>query len=137
MTSHFDLPDATLLILVARLDRDALAELFRRYCVVVLIAAGWTEQRKDDAERIAVDVFLDVWRRPEAYAAGLHSTRSRLIRAALRDAPDDCVPVATARLAELEGWTYHDVAEALARPSRHVARSLRKQLAALRDDTGP
>lgn len=134
MTSYLDIPDTALLALVARLDRDALSELFHRYGTVVLVAAGWTEDRAAVAEQRAVDVFLDVWKRPEDYAPGVDSTRSQLIRAALRDTTPETVRLAAARLAELDGWTYHDVAEALARPGRDVALLIREQLAALHGD---
>lgn len=134
MTSYLDIPDTAVLTLIARRDPDALGELFRRYGTVVLTAAGWTEDRAADAEQRTVDVYLDVWERPEAYAPGVDSTRSHLIRAALRDATQEGVRLAAAQLAELEGWTYHDVAEVLARPSRHVAMLIREQLAALRGD---
>ncbi len=133
MTSYLDIPDTALLTLVARLDRDALSEVFRRYATVVLVAAGWTEEAASEAERRTVDVFLDVWKRPEAYAPGVDSTRSHLIRSALRDATEQAVRLAGARLAGLEGWTYHDVAEVLARPARHVALLIQEQLDALRD----
>jgi len=132
-----DISDSALLALVARLDRDALSKLFHRYAAVVLVAAGWTEQNATDAEQRTVHVFLDVWKRPEAYTAGDDSTRSHLIRSALGDATEPEVRLAALRLAELEGWTYHDVAEVLARPTRHVAVLIREKLVALRggDDT--
>lgn len=132
--SYLDIPDTALLILVARLDKDALSELFRRYGTVALVAAGWTEDRAGDAERRVVDVFLDVWHRPEAFAPGVDSTRSHLIRAVLRDSSREDVRLAAIRLAELEGWTYHDVARVLARPGRAVALLIRDQLIARRDD---
>lgn len=83
---------------------------------------------------MAVDVFLDVWTRPAAYAGGADPTRSHLIRAALQGATEEGARLAATRLAGLGGWTYHDVAEAMARPRRQVALMLRDQLAALRDD---
>lgn len=132
MTSHVDMSDAALLTLVGRLDPDALGELFRRYGTVVLAAAGWTEQTAVDAEQTAVDVFLDVWRRPAAYVPGVVSTASHLARAAIGGEADDAVRPAAARLANLDGWTYHDVAEALSRPRGQVARLIREQLAVVR-----
>lgn len=135
MTSYLDHPDSALLTLVARRDSDALAELFRRYAIVVLVAGGWTEDNAADAEQRAVDVFLDAWNRPEAYMPRPEPTRYHLIRAALRDSPEDAVRLAAVRLAELEGWTYHDVAALLARPSQHIARLIREELAGLRDDS--
>ena len=137
MASYIDIPDTALLTLVARLDRDALSEVFRRYATVVLVAVGWTEQAASEAERRTVDVFVDVRRRPEAYAPGVDTTRSLLIRSALRDAGEQAVRLAGVRLAKLEGWTYHDVAEVLARPAHLVALLIQDQLGALRhgDDT--
>ncbi len=119
-TMTHDISDSALLALVARLDRDALSKLFHRYATVVLVAAGWTEQNATDAEQRTVHVFLDVWKRPEAYTAGDDSTRSHLIRSALGDAT------------EPEGWTYHDVAEVLARPHRQIALIIREQLNEMR-----
>jgi len=134
MTSYLDMSDAALLTSVGRLDRDALAELFRRYGTVVLVATGWTEATAAEAEQRTVNVFLDVWKRPMAYAPGVHSTRSHLVRAVLDGASQEAVGVAATRLARLEGWTYHDVAESLFRPSQQVALLIRGQLAALRGD---
>lgn len=128
----YDISDAALLALVARLDRDALSEFFRRYATVVLVAAGWTEQNAATAEHKTVQVFLDVWARPEAYAPGVTSTRHQLIRSALHDATEAEVRLAAVRLAERQGWTYHDVAEVLARPAHRVAMLIREQLGALR-----
>ncbi|MDQ3642659.1 MAG: hypothetical protein M3450_14620 [Actinomycetota bacterium] len=132
MTSYFDMPDSSLLTLVGRLDRDALGELFRRYGTTVLVAAGWTESSAAHAEQRTLDVFVDVWGRPEAYAGGTDPTRSHLVRAALRGATEDDARLAATRLAGLEGWTYHDVADVLARPRQHVALLIRAKLAALR-----
>lgn len=132
MTSHLDMSDAMLLTLVGRFDADALGELFRRYGTVVLVAAGWTEETAVDAEQTAVDVFLDVWRRPTVYASGVVSTASHLVRATIGGETDDTVGPAAARLASLDGWTYHGVAEALSRPRGQVARLIREQLAVLR-----
>lgn len=134
MASYLDIPDAALLTLVARRDREALGELFRRYITVVLVAAGWTEETLTDAEQTAVEVFVDVWKRPETYAPGAASTRSHLIRAALRDATEQQVRLAAARLANLQGWTYHDVADVLVQPSQQVAALIRDQLAMLQGD---
>jgi DNA-directed RNA polymerase specialized sigma24 family protein len=134
MTSYLDMPDASLLTLVGRLDRDALGALFHRYGTVVLVAAGWTETSAADAEQRTVDVFIDVWKRPAAYAGGAEPTRSHLIRAVLQGATEEGARLAAARLARLEGWTYHDVADVLARPRRQVALMLRDQLTAFRDD---
>ena len=131
MTSYLDMSDTALLTLVGRFDRDALGELFRRYGTVVLVAAGWTEATAVDAEERTVGVFVDVWRQPEAYAPGVDSTRSQLLRATLRGEPDEAVRLAATRLAELEGWTYHDVAATLSLPGRQVAVLIREQLAAL------
>ncbi len=137
MTSYLDVNDSTLLTFIARRDRQALGELFRRYGTVVLVAAGWTEQRAAGAEQRTVDVFIDVWDRPEAYTPGADSTRSNLVRAALAEASAEAVRLAAVRLAELEGWTYLDVAEVLSRPSRHVALLIQEQLGALRDGDDP
>ena len=134
MTSYLDVSDAVLLISVGRLDHHALGELFRRYGIMVLVASGWSEATAAEAEQRTVDVFLDVWKRPMAYAPGGHSTRSHLVRAALHGGSQAAVGLATARLARLEGWTYHDVAEALFRPSHQVGSLLREQLSALRGD---
>lgn len=135
MPSYLDLSDASLLTLVGRLDRDALGELFRRYGIVVLVAAGWAEANAANAEQRAVEVFLDVWGRPEAYAAGSGPIRSSVVRAALTDAAPEAVRLAATRLAQLEGWTYHDVAEVLARPHRQIALIIREQLNEMRRDT--
>ncbi len=134
ITSYLDVSDAALLTSVGRLDHHAVGELFRRYGTVVLVASGWTEATAAEAEQRTVDVFLDVWKRPMAYAPGGHSTRSHLVRAALHGGSQAAVGLAAARLAKLEGWTYHDVAEALFRPSQQVALLLREQLFALRGD---
>lgn len=134
-TSYLDCSDSALLTLVARRDRDALGELFRRYGTVMLIALGWAEHDLVGAEEATVAVFLDLWQRPEAYMPGADSTRSHLLRVALADATEDSLGSAVARLAQLEGWTYHDVAESLARPSRHVASLIREQLHRLHDET--
>ncbi len=134
MTSYLDVSDAALLTSVGRLDHDALGELFRRYGTVVLVASEWTEATAAEAEQRTVDVFLDVWKRPVAYAPAVHSTRSHLVRSALDGGSQAAVAIAAARLAKLEGWTYHDVAEALFRPSQQVALLLRAQLSALRGD---
>ena len=134
MTSYLDMSDSALLTSVGRLDHDALGELFRRYGTVVLVASGWTEVTAAEAEQRTVHVFLDVWKRPMAYAHGGHSSRSQLVRAALHGGSQAAVGLAAARLAKLEGWTYHDVAEALFRPSQQVALLLREQLSALRGD---
>ena len=131
MTSYLDLSDTELLTRIARLDRIALSELFRRYATVVLIAAGWTQQAAGPAEARAVEVFLDLWERPAIYAPDAVPVRVHLIRAALAGASEEAVRVATARLAALEGWTYHDVAHVLARPARNVATIIRDQLGAL------
>ncbi len=133
MTRYLDASATSLLTSVARRDRDALGEFFRRYGTVVLVAAGWTQDNAAEAEQRTVEVFLDVWARPEAYTPGADSTRSLLVHAALGEASPEAVRVAAARLADLEGWTYHDVAEVLARPARHVARLIRDQLEVLRD----
>ena len=131
MTSYLDLSDAALLTLVGRRDRNALGELFRRYGIVVLVAADWSEANAADVERRAVEVFLDVWKRPEAYVIGSSPIRLNLVRAALTDIPPEAVGLPATRLAQLEGWTYHDVADALARPHRQVALLIREQLDAI------
>ena len=133
MTRYLDASDTTLLTSVARRDRDALGEFFRRYGTVALVAAGWTQDNAAEAEQRTVQVFLDVWARPEAYTPGADSTRSLLVHAALGDASPEAVRLAAARLAHLEGWTYHDVAETLARSARHVAWLIRDQLGELGD----
>lgn len=127
------LPDAALLALVARHDGDALAELFRRYATVVVVAAGWNESNAATAERRTVDVFLDLWNRPGVYGAAVASTRSYLIRAAMHGATEEAIGIAAAQLAALEGWTYHDVAHVLARPAHQVALVIREQLCALQE----
>jgi len=132
MTSYLDLSDSALLTLVARVDGHSLGELFRRYATVVLVAAGWSDHSAADAERRTVEVFLDVWARPGAYLPGAESTRAHLARAAMHGADEQAVRLRTARLAGLEGWTYHDVAEVLARPAQHVAAVIRDELIALR-----
>jgi DNA-directed RNA polymerase specialized sigma24 family protein len=124
MTSYLDLSDTALLTRIARLDRLALSELFRRYGAVVLVAGGWTAQTAATAEARTVEVFLDLWERPGAYAPGAATVRTHLIRAALVGASEEAVRLATARLAALEGWTYHDVADVLARSARNVATAI-------------
>jgi hypothetical protein len=116
-----------------RLDRDVLGELPRRYATAVLIAADWTEQSVTDAEQRTVHAFFCLCKRPEAYTPGTDSTGSHLLGSALHVAAEPAVRPLAVRLAELEGRTYHDVAEVLARPNRHVAVVIREQVGALRD----
>ena len=98
MTSHLDLSDTSLLTRVARRDRLALSELFRRYGMVVLIATGWTPRSANTAEARTVEVFLDVWERPDAYAPGATPVRAYLVREALVGTSAEAVRLATTRL---------------------------------------
>jgi hypothetical protein len=97
----------------------------------VLIAAGWTKQSVIDAEQRTVHAFFFLGKGPKAYTPGADSTRSHLLGSALHAAAS--WRLLAVRLAELEGRTYHDVAEVLARPNRHVAVVIREQVGALRD----
>lgn len=61
------------------------------------------------------------------------TTGSHLLGSALHAAAEPTVRPLAVPLAELKGRTYHDVAEVLARPNRHVAVVIREQVGALRD----
>lgn len=61
------------------------------------------------------------------------TTGSHLLGSALHAAAEPTVRPLAVPLAELKGRTYHDVADVLARPNRHVAVVIREQVGALRD----
>jgi RNA polymerase sigma-70 factor, ECF subfamily len=99
-----DPSDAELIRDIAAGDRDAFGVLFERYAVRVkafMLRAGASEQ---DADEIAQDVMVSVWRRAESYDAEraaastwifaiARNRRIDMIRQARRPAPDPDDPL--------------------------------------------
>lgn len=71
--------DAELVRRVAEGDRDALGELYDRYGALLLGVGVRILRARRDAEDIAHDVFLEVWRRAGSYEPGRASVRSWLL----------------------------------------------------------
>jgi RNA polymerase sigma-70 factor, ECF subfamily len=73
------LDDAALVAAVARVERDALAELYDRYAPLMLGAAHRVLRSRGDAEDLLHDVFLEVWQRAAGYDPARGSVRSWLL----------------------------------------------------------
>lgn len=71
--------DAMLVRAVAAGDRLALAHLYDRYASLVLAVGVRILRNRRDAEDIAHDVFLEVWRRAASYDPGKASVRTWLV----------------------------------------------------------
>lgn len=74
-----DVPDAALVRAVAAGDRGALATLYDRYASLVMAVGVRILRNRRDAEDIAHDVFLEVWRRAGTYDPAKASVRTWLV----------------------------------------------------------
>jgi RNA polymerase sigma-70 factor, ECF subfamily len=72
------LSDARLVVSIARLQQDALAEVHRRYGGAVLAFARRLLHDRAPAEDVAQDVFVHLWRNPTAFDPERGSLRSYL-----------------------------------------------------------
>jgi RNA polymerase sigma-70 factor (ECF subfamily) len=73
-----DLSDARLVVGIAGLDQDALAEVYRRYGGAVLALARRLLHDRALAEDVAQEVFVRLWRNPIAFDPERGSLRSYL-----------------------------------------------------------
>lgn len=71
--------DAELLGLVARLERDALGQLYQRHGAAVRAAARRITQDPGEAEDLVHDVFLEIWDRAADYEPTRGSVRTWLL----------------------------------------------------------
>ncbi len=74
-----DLSDAQLVVAVGRYEEDALAELYRRHGGPVLALASKVLRDRAQAEDVAQEVFLRLWRSPERFDPARGSLRSFLL----------------------------------------------------------
>ena len=74
-----DLDDAALVAAVVARQRDALAEAYRRHGGAVWALARRVCRDTHLAEDVCQTVFVDLWSRPERYAAGRGSLRAWLL----------------------------------------------------------
>jgi RNA polymerase sigma-70 factor (ECF subfamily) len=72
------LSDARLVVSIARLQQDALAQVHRRYGGAVLAFARRLLRDRALAEDVAQDVFVQLWRNPTAFDPERGSLRSYL-----------------------------------------------------------
>lgn len=73
------LPDAEVVRRVAEGDQQALAELYERHAAIVLGVALRILRSRREAEDVAHDVFLEVWRRAGRYDPARASVRGWLL----------------------------------------------------------
>jgi RNA polymerase sigma-70 factor (ECF subfamily) len=71
--------DLDLLRGVARGDRDALGELYDRYCAPLLALGARTLRDRDEAEEVVHDVFLEAWRQAGDYDPERGTVRTWLV----------------------------------------------------------
>src|ERR1700735_411709 len=91
--------DATLLALVQRGDEHAMASLFDRYSKVVYSVALRVLRAPDAAEDLLQEIFMQIWRSPDAFIATRGSlggwlavvSRNRSIDALRRKRPTESV----------------------------------------------
>jgi RNA polymerase sigma-70 factor, ECF subfamily len=72
-------PDAALLARIARRDDAALGELFDRYNGTVIALGTRILRDASEAEEVAQEIFLAVWRNPDAYVASRGSVKTWLL----------------------------------------------------------
>lgn len=72
-------PDVALVRAIATGDRGALAALYDRYAALVITVGLRILRNRREAEDVAHDVFLEVWRRAGTYDAAKASVRTWLI----------------------------------------------------------
>lgn len=96
--------DADLLILIAARDRTAFAALFERYAGRIKAFMMRSGARPDDADEIAQDVMVSIWRRAATFDPGraaastwifaiARNRRIDMIRRIRRPAPDPADPL--------------------------------------------
>lgn len=68
-----------LVVAVARRDKAALAELYRRHAGSLVCAALRVLSVREPAEEVAQDILIGLWRRPERFDAARGSLRSFLL----------------------------------------------------------
>jgi RNA polymerase sigma-70 factor, ECF subfamily len=83
-----DLSDAQLVVLVARAEGFALAELYRRHGRSVYGLAKRVTGGVAEGEDVTQEVFLHLWRHPERFDPGRGSLRTYLMTQAHRRAVD-------------------------------------------------
>lgn len=71
--------DAELLGLVARMQRDALGQLYLRHAAAVRAAARRITQDHGEAEDLLHDIFLELWAHAADYEPGRGSVRTWLL----------------------------------------------------------
>lgn len=71
--------DGTLVLAISTGDREALAGLYDRYAGLLLAVGIRVLKNRREAEDIVHDVFLEVWRRAQAYEPARASVRAWLL----------------------------------------------------------